>query len=143
MKIKAFTLVEIMLVLSIFAIVAAIAVPLTLNWQNSEETELVTLTIVDGVRTAQNKARSNVEDSDWGAKVQTDKLIVFKGSDFSTRDQSFDEDFPFSQLVSVSGKSEIVFQKNSGRLPTTSSTQISLGEYSWTISINKLGTVSY
>ncbi len=114
MKKDGFTLLELLLSVSLIALLAAISAPMYLSLQAENEVTIAATTIGDVLRRGQIRAQAVDGDSAWGVEMVSSTVTVFKGNNFSSRDQSFDENYNLSAAVNLSGLSEVVFDKNSG-----------------------------
>lgn len=115
-KIKGFTLVEIILVVSIFIILTAVLVPIGLGFYANQQLESNTQELIFNLRRAQEKSMSVEEDSSFGIYFEDDKYILFKGNSYSERDFSYDEVFVLPRIINREGDSEIVFSKFNGEV---------------------------
>ena len=140
---QAFTLVELLLSMSLLALIAAVTAPVLNNFQANNDLQLATDTYVQTLHRAQSNARAGKNDSAWGVKLQGHVLTIFKGNSYAARDSSFDEVYTLSSRVFFSGSNEMVFAKFSGLPSATGSTTFSVTGNSHTIVINSLGTVNY
>ncbi len=143
-KKKAFTLIELILVFALIAISSAIVSPIYFSAKNSDDLENYSDLVTSSLRKAQILSMAISEDSSWGVKIENDKIILFKGNQYSSRDISWDEFFNLGKTVKFSGLNEVVFYKLSGR-PRQSGDiilQINDGRNS-TININDFGLISY
>jgi prepilin-type N-terminal cleavage/methylation domain-containing protein len=139
-----FTLIEVLLSIAIIAILAGASVPVYASFQNRNTLDVATNTLVVGLRRAQGKAQGVAEDSQWGVRIETGSVTVFKGNNFVGRDTSFDEVYSIVSSISLSGTQEYIFAKNTG-LPnaTGNLTLTSVNNESRTVSMNAKGMVDY
>lgn len=141
---NAFTLIEIILVLAIIAIITAIFTPVYNHFYVKNNLDIATYDVVSSLNRAQVLAKGSKHDSAWGVYVNIDEATVFKGDDYLSRDVQYDEIIPFKGISSVAGNNEVIFQKNTGHI--TSSTKIIIYSNSQdfeNVYINELGTISY
>lgn len=128
-----FSLIEILVVLAILAVLSTISVALFISIQKGSQLSNVSEEVVSVLKIAQNKTLSSQEDSQYGVYFDTTtsphQYILFKGSNYSLRDNSFDQIHlipnitEFYQINTGSG-SEIVFDRLTGS--TENSGNISL-----------------
>lgn len=111
---KAFTLIEILLVVIILAVLTSLAIPVSVNFYKTQQLDVNVKGVVQSLRRAQLKAMSIESDSIFGVYLTNDSYILFKGSSFDTRDISYDEVFDLPQVITVSGIQEIAFSKFEG-----------------------------
>ncbi len=142
-KKNGFTLLELLLVVALMGILAVVAAPMYLSLQAENEMNITSVTIGDIIRKTQLKAQAVDGNSSWGTEIQTGNLIIFKGDNFSNRDQSLDEIFSIANTITVSGLTEIIFSPLNG-IPNNTGTiklEHTDGRKSQ-ISINTLGIIS-
>ncbi len=138
-----FSLLELLVVIGIFSIFVSMSTSIYTNSRSHTNLELSTGSLVEAIRLAQSSAQSGKGDANWGVKILTDRIIIFKGSDYSGRISSFDEIFNFSGSVSATGLSEIVFEKISGVTTTIGTVVLTSGTEVKNITINERGTIAY
>jgi len=141
---KGFTMLEIMLVMTVIVIATALTMPIYQAFQPKNDIEVASTAVANGARRAQILSQASNMDSAWGIKIETGKVIVFKGDSYEMRDQEEDEIFEIAKNISISGITEIVFSKTFG-MPNPSGEIIlrSINNDIKTININEKGTVSY
>lgn len=139
-----FTLFEMLLVVTVLSLLLGIGIPIYLTFQSRNEVAIAAHTAVESLRRASLLAEGMEGDSSWGSLATTSRIIVFKGSGFSTRDPSFDEFFDISPSVSISGTAEFVFEKFTG-MPLTAgiTTFTSVNGETREVNVNTKGTISY
>ncbi len=108
-KKNGFTLLELLLAISLMGILAVLATPMYLSLQAENEMSITAITIEDIFHRAQLKSQAVDGDSAWGVNIKTGSLIIFKGQNFINRDQNFDEIFSLASTVGLSGLTEIIF----------------------------------
>jgi len=139
-----FTLFEIVIGISLMAILAAITIPVHRGFFLKNDLDNSSITVVQSLRRAQDLARGVASDFAWGTRVEPTRVIVFRGTSFASRDASFDEIVTLPATYSLSGVSEVVFSKAMGLPLTTGNIIITNSEgTSATININAKGTISY
>lgn len=111
---KAFTLIEILLVVIILAVLTGLSIPVSINFYKTQQLDVNVKGVVQSLRRAQLKAMSIESDSIFGVYLANDSYILFKGSSFDARDISYDEVFDLPQVITVSGIQEIAFSKFEG-----------------------------
>lgn len=139
-----FTIIEVLLSITLVAIVMGIGIPVYLSLQNNNAVEVTSMTFAQGLRRAETLARAVEGDSTWGAYIQTGSVTVFKGDSFSSRDESADEIYDTSGAAAVSGVNEYVFSKLTGYPSATGTTILSdtTGDRR-VITVNEKGTVNF
>ena len=95
---KAFTLIEILLVVIILAVLTGSAIPISINFYKTQQLDVNVKGVVQSLRRAQLKAMSIESDSIFGVYLTDDNYTLFKGSSFDARDISYDEVFDLTCL---------------------------------------------
>jgi len=142
-SISGFSLVEIIIAIGIFSLLLGVSSAFYNRFGSASQLEIATNTVVESLRSAQAKTMMVNSDTRWGVKIALAQVVIFKGSSYTTRDQSVDQIFSVSGSVIPSGLSEIIFTPVMGN-PTAIGT-ITLSNTAGTknISINEKGTLSY
>ena len=140
---KGFSLIELIVVIGIFAIFASLTTSVYYDTRSHTNLELSTGSIVEAVRLAQSSAQSGKGDSKWGIKILSNQIVIFKGDSYNTRDTTADNFLELSGGINVSGLSEIVFNKVVGTTDTVGVIVLSSNTESRNISVNTKGTVNY
>ena len=138
-----FTLIEILLSLSILAIFISVGIPIYQSLQNTNDLDVAENIALQSFRRAQSLSRAVDSDSTWGTKIQNGSVTIFKGASFSARATDFDEVFEISTLIIPTGVTEIVYSKFDGFPNTTGTLTLTSNNEVRTIVINQNGTLSY
>lgn len=141
---KGFTLIEIILSITLIGILAGISFPLYQTFQIKNDLNIAANEIIKSLRRAQILSETMDYDSSWGLKIETQKITLFQGENFSNREKNFDEQFELPPTISNPGISEIVFSKlygepNAWGTITLTSTNNSIKN----ILINEKGAITY
>lgn len=136
---------ELLLVMASITIIASLSLPIYSALQPRNDLNVATNVTAQSLRRAQLLSQSGSGNTTWGVKVQPGSIVVFKGANYTSRDAAYDEIFPIAGNISVSGISEVVFDKTIGNAQTTGNlTLISpLNGENLTVNINAKGTVTY
>lgn len=122
MKKKAFTLLELILVIALIGLLGAITVPFYQSMQITTQRKTLTSEIVSNLRQTKMKSVSAVDDQSWGMNIADNEIRVFRGADFENRDQAYDEVLSVPPTITLGGSlNQIIFNKFSG-LPNSSGT---------------------
>jgi len=143
LKNKAFTLLEIILTVSIFVLSASILSPIYLSAKNRDDLSTKTDILVSSLRRAQILSISGQEDSSWGVKILEDSLVVFKGDSYLTRDTSQDDVIAVNKNILTEGLDEIVFTKIFGETSNIGDITLKTKNKEIIISINRKGMIDY
>ncbi len=139
-----FTLLELLLSIAIFAIVLGFTAPLLYSFQAKNELDLTVNKTAQYLRRAQLFSQAGREDDSWGFMATEEKIILFKGESYAERDSDFDEIFLLPREVTLSGLSEVVFEKLTGIPQDHGEIVLSLrGRQSKGIKINQWGIIDY
>ena len=140
---RGFTVIELILVIGIIGLLASITGPVFHTVQVKNELKDSTNILVQSLWRAQLLAQAVSQDSDWSVEIDTNKVIIFKGTNFILRDQSFDQQENLSSHVSFSGLNEIRFNKFSGLPQNTGSVSISTDLETKNLNINAKGRIDF
>jgi Tfp pilus assembly protein FimT len=119
----AFTLLEILMIVGIIALLAALAIPALHNFQLSSDLENSSQELINALRLAQQRTIASEGDSSWGvyfiAGGPPHQYVLFKGDSYLSRDASKDEIHKISGAVLISeinlgGMPEVIFSRISG-----------------------------
>lgn len=112
---KGFTLVEIIIVLSLTGLLVLISYPVWGQNIRSAQLKNNTIALVDTLRSAQAKAMFRKGNSRWGVHLESNKFILFKGSSYNPADPDNIETILPSYIVISSslngGGVDIIFNK--------------------------------
>ena len=129
---KGFTLIEILLSIIIIVVIAGFYIPIYQNFQVRNDLNLAATTVAQTLRRAQVLAQASDGNTTWGVRLETGSITLFKGSNYISRDISYDEFFNMATTIdSSSGIEEIVFAKFTGKPSITGN--IILGTISYFI----------
>ncbi|HVW66511.1 MAG TPA: type II secretion system protein [Candidatus Peribacteraceae bacterium] len=112
---RGFTLLEVLLVIGILTVIAAVVVPTYRNYQAHSDLETATDQITQALGRAKLLSESGKNGSMWGYSVTNNTL--FKGSSYQSRDAVSDELYAIPPTIGVSGLPEVSFTKLTG-MPT-------------------------
>jgi len=138
---KGFTLVELLIVITVIIIIAALTVPVGVNFYRSQVLDETTSSILTTLRRAQAQSLFQKNDGSFGVRFLSGSYVLFQGSSYTARIQSEDEIFTLSGGITTSGIDEIVFAKLAGSPNTTGTLTITSGDEGQSISINAHGKV--
>jgi len=139
-----FTLIELMLVVAIFAILSSGSIIFYQKFYSKNNINVAANTIVQTIRRAQVLSRAMSGNENWGVYAGSGQVLLFRGNSSTTRNSSFDEEFELPGNILTDGNVEIIFNKFSGE-PNVSGTinLTSNTDESITITINSKGMVGY
>lgn len=115
---KGFTIIELLLIIALISILAAVSAPLYTSFLAKNHLENKTFEVKNTLHKAQSNAMSGKQNANWGVYFTSGQFVLFAGESFASRNGAFDEIHIFPASVSASGLNEIIFQKPKG-LPST------------------------
>ena len=146
-RIKAFTSVELLIVISLVAIIGLTALPFLSRFFTQNATSDAYYRMLADFRKAQTYAIVGKQKGPWGVYYNSasNKIILYQGSSYATHtNTAFDETYNVSPSVSISGISDISFAQMTGT-PSAATTITITGTSNTTrtIQINTQGIVNY
>ncbi|MFW0862435.1 MAG: pilus assembly FimT family protein [Candidatus Komeilibacteria bacterium] len=141
-----FNLVQVLLVVAIFLVIASMSVPSLYQFQTGAQIDTVAAEISQNLRRAQSKAIVGYNNSNWGVYFTEDVYTIFSGNDYNTRDANEDEDYTYSSAIQLVNdfSDEILFTKITGTPSTAGTITLSTtGNEQAIITINTLGVIEY
>ncbi|MFA5644654.1 MAG: type II secretion system protein [Patescibacteria group bacterium] len=141
---KAFTLMELILVVALIVITSAITAPIYFSAKSGDDLDNSADVLASSIRRAQILSMAVEGDSSWGVKIENDNIIIFRGDDYSLRDSNWDESVKINKNIVFSGLDEIVFHKFYGRPVVEGDIYLKINDgRTSTVNINSWGTVNY
>ena len=140
---KGFSLLEVLLAISILTIIAGIFAPIYGYFYNRNNLDLAAQQTVQGLRHAQILAKNSERDADWGVYLNSNFITLFKGVSYLSRDDLYDESEGLPGGTVSSLPTEIVFSKASGTPKTFPIITLNQNNESKIITINSQGIISY
>jgi len=140
---KGFTIIEVIISLSIIAILAGISMPVYKIMREKNDFETAEFTVVSALRRAQILAQATKQDSDWGVHIENSQITIFKGQNYVNRDVNSDENFSISSNILTSGLTDIIFNKLTGLPGSIGPIILSAPDDSRNITINEKGAIEY
>lgn len=143
-KKHSFTLIELLLSVALIAIITSFSSPVLFRFLANDYLYDSENILIMSLKRAQILSQGSFMDSDFGVKLQSGTITVFKGASYALRDVSYDEIYDLSTSITISGITELVFSKffgypdNFGNIIMTTNTNDSK-----TISINSKGGIDY
>ena len=138
-----FSIMEIIIVLGIFAIFFAMSSSVYTSFKSSSNLKIATGSLVEALRFAKTNSQVAKDDSKWGVKLILSSLIIFKGNDYSSRDQSLDQSLNFPVGVTSNGLDEVVFEKMTGFTTNTGDIFLLNNYGEQKITLNSYGIIDY
>lgn len=116
---RAFTMLELLIVLGILAIVTIVAVPFFGSSISRNDLQTSAWRVIDDLRRAQSQAMAGHTNSAWGVHMQSDRHVFFRGTTYNAADpENIETVFPATVTMSVislnGGGSDVRFNKIRG-----------------------------
>lgn len=138
---RGFTLVEVIVVLSIIMIILGFSFPFAQGLKENNSLRSAEMAVKDALVRAQILSQSVSGDSSWGVKLDDTQVVIFKGASYSVRDGNFDEVFSLPSQNLLSGISEMVFDRLSGKPSEAGEIIISNNNKQRIINVNEKGFI--
>jgi len=140
---KAFTLIELILVVSIMLTISIMSPIFYSRFLIQNAVSNTSDQMAGSLRKAQLYSMVGKQGSAWSINYSLNTITVYKGSVFASRDVSFDEKFSINTNVSITGITDINFERLTGvPVPSSSTILITSGANSETITVNSQGVIS-
>lgn len=143
MRSGGFSIIELLIVMVIITIVGAIALPMSIDYQQRNDLDVAQVTFAQSVRRAQQLSMTNQNNSSWGVTAVSGNITIFKGASYVARDVNYDENYDISTAIIISGQAEYDFSKTSGSSVQTGIVTFTNGSYQKTVGVNAKGVVNY
>ena len=138
-----FTLIELIVVIAVSVVIFGFAFGVGSDFYANQSLIGERDSVLNLLRRVRAKAMSNVNQSDQGLFVATTTYTVFEGGSYASRNQDFDEAFPRSGGVTISGPAEIVFTAIEGASNTSGTISIVSSKGQANISVNSEGRITW
>ena len=143
-KNKGFTIIEVLLSVMLISLIAGIGIPVFQVFQNRNELDVATTSIIHSMRRAQVLSQSMDGDTTWGLYIQNGSITLYKGLSYATRDTGFDEIFEIPENINISGTQEYLFLKFTGEPQVTGTTILtSINNETREVTLNNKGMIEY
>lgn len=137
-----FTIVELLVVVGIMGILGLVSTvggfQLLSQGYFTNTVERITRTL----RTAQIYSLSGRSDSSWGVHYEVSRLVLFRGTDYQSRDTSFDIPTDIPPTVEITGWSDVYFDKLRGIPSAPLSIVVESQGRAGAISVNAQGAIN-
>jgi prepilin-type N-terminal cleavage/methylation domain-containing protein len=140
---RGFTLLEVLLSVALIGVLAGISLPIYNSFLARNDLDITAQQVAESFRRAQIYSRGMKDDFAWGVNIQPTSVILFRGTNFATRNTAYDEPISLPGIT-ASGLSEVQFAKLTG-LPNTTGTVTLTTNNGQTkqVVINAQGMVNY
>jgi prepilin-type N-terminal cleavage/methylation domain-containing protein len=140
---RGFTLIELLLVVAILLTLTGMTPTFYNRFLLQNAVANTTDQLAGSIRKAQIYSMVGKQNSAWSVNYSSNRITVYKGTNFAGRDQTLDEEFSVNPAVSITWASDIQFTKLSGSQSTAvTSVTISGGNNSDVLTLNNQGVIS-
>lgn len=145
---KGFTTIELFMVITLLGVITAFAVTKFSSFKEKQVLENTVIDIVTNVNKASSKTLASVNSSSYGVHFQSDKIVVFTGTTYSSgagTNETTNVVSPAtisSITLNPGGVSDVYFNRLTGIPNVTGTIVVTTPSYSKTITIGQTGTVS-
>ncbi len=141
-KKNSFTIIELLLVIGIVSILGTFSVVFFSRFLTQNAVANTQDQLIGEMRKAQMYAMMGRQNGNWGVRFGSNRITLFQGNSYATRNSAHDEFFNVNSNISILGFSEVVFTKTSG-LPSTTGTYTVTGNNTLKqVVLNSQGVVS-
>lgn len=127
MRRRGISLVEIIIIISVIGVLAALSIPVYLSYRLHNDLRLAEQQVVQGLGRARLLSQSGQGGSAWGFYVPAG--TVYKGESYASRDPQYDETFPMPSSVRITGGLfEVSFSKLEGRPNPTGDVTLTIAD---------------
>ncbi len=109
---KGFSLLEVIMVVSLVGAVAGVGIPLYRDYQIRNDLNLATEQVTQGLARARLLSQAAQNDDSWGFYAPAG--VLYKGDSYATRDPEFDETYPMPSTITIEGLMEVNYGKIGG-----------------------------
>jgi prepilin-type N-terminal cleavage/methylation domain-containing protein len=149
---KGMTIIEVLVVIAVLGIIFSIVIPQFSKMRENQVLKSGVVNVLSSINKARSQTLASLNSSEYGVHFQSDKVIIFKGTIFSTSDsnnETINLTAPASiSNVTISGVSgasgNIYFNRLSGMPSNTGINTITIStiSYSKNITISATGVAS-
>lgn len=118
-SLRGFTLIELLLVVSITLTLGVLSTVFYSRFLTQNSVANIQERLLGSLRKAQFYTISAKRQSNWGVHYDGNRIILFQGSSYAGRNPALDEIFVFSDTLTISGFSDIIFTGPKGSPSST------------------------
>jgi Tfp pilus assembly protein FimT len=141
-KYSGFTLVELLLIIALILIISLTSVSFYSRFIIQSAVLDTQDQLAESLQKAQIYSMTGKQNTPWGVNYSLNAITLFQGSDYYTRNIAFDEKFNINSNITVSGISQIYFNRLIGTPSTTALISINGNNISKTINVNAQGAIN-
>lgn len=139
---KGFTFIELILVVALISIVTAMSAVFYTRFLTQNAVLNTVDQLVGQMHKAQIYAMSGRQGSNWGVNYSSSVITLYSGNSYLARNNVFDEKFSVNSNITVSGFSDINFNRLTGVPNVTPTITITGNNNTKSIIINSQGGIS-
>jgi|JI10StandDraft_1071094.scaffolds.fasta_scaffold434814_2 prepilin-type N-terminal cleavage/methylation domain-containing protein len=139
-----FTLPEVLLSLTLLSIIAGMIIPMYRTFIVRNDLDSSVAMLAQNLRRAQALSQAGDGDTGWGVHVGVGSILVYKGSNYITRDSLYDENTSIPTSIAPTGLVDVTFSKVTGMPSATGTFMLtSQNNEKRNVTINEKGMVDY
>ncbi len=143
---RGFSYIQLLLVITMLAVLAAVASPYYLSWQTRQQVRSTSAMLWSDLHYAQSRAMQLEQSDAWGVHINQSQheYVIFHGSTYDSSDL-YNETITYSDGVTITPDTDIAFAGLTGAVAsdlTLTITANALPSESRTITINEEGLIS-
>lgn len=142
-KSAGFTLLEMLLVITIITILMAVSVPLYASLSNRNQLQVSTSLLAQDLYQAQANSRAELNNSAWGVAINGQTITLFQGNSYASRSTAQDVNYVVPTAIQMSGNSQIVYSRLYGLPTATANFSLSGAGQTMPMAVNSKGMVEY
>lgn len=139
---KGFTFIELILVVALISIVTAMSAVFYTRFLTQNAVLNTVDQLVGQMHKAQIYAMSGRQGSNWGVNYSSSVITLYSGNSYLARNNVFDEKFSVNSNITVSGFSDLNFNRLTGVPNVTPTITITGNNNTKSIIINSQGGIS-
>ncbi|MFA5188573.1 MAG: prepilin-type N-terminal cleavage/methylation domain-containing protein [Patescibacteria group bacterium] len=138
-----FTLIELLIVIGIVVLLAAIFLPIGLNFYQIQVLNQTNDQVIWLLKQARSSALSQKNNSAFGLYYNNQQLTLYQGASYEARQVDFDVNYKIPSSVKIEGLSDINFSLAQGLPGQTGTIILSSNQITKTITLNSIGLIDY
>lgn len=138
---KGFTLIEFILVMTLFVLTAAFMYPVGIGFYHAQQLDSFTQEVARALQSAHTAAITQKHDSAHGVRFLPTTYVQFEGAGYDTRNTDQDYVRPIPYGITRTGIDEVVFSAYSGGASVSGEVLLSLSQATNTITVTTAGLV--
>ena len=139
---QGFTVIEFILVIAIISIIAGFSTSFYSRYIQQNAVFTTSDELLGDLRRAQILAMMGKRNTNWGVNVSGTTLTLYSGSSYAARSSAFDETFTINGNITVTGMTDINFNRPTGTPSATPTITIRGLGSTKTITVNSYGVAS-